>query len=383
MKRIAVLTMFHNSTNYGGNLQAYALCHALEQLGFHAEQLRFDCYADCYNLPAMSQAKFRFLRAVKRPIKCVIEKLRPGKDGSQDCALLDAFHRFNYELTPHSGKVYSAWNMKQALTNYDGFISGSDQVWNPRWYTPPFFLDFVPDGTPKLAYAASIAQDQLPQWVQNLYRKHLKSFTAVSVREEAALSLLEGIAPGKVEFVLDPTLLLSRQDWDQICAPRQVEEKYIFCYFLGDDATMRQTAAAYAKSHGLKLVTIPNATGLVHENDRDFGDLQLAAPSPEEFISLIRYADQVFTDSFHASVFSLLYQRQFCVFARSGHKAMGSRLDSLTALFQVEDRFCNSSHKSTLSYVESLPPIDYSLPNPKLEAARESSLHFLKSNLQL
>lgn len=387
MKKIAVLTLFHNSTNYGGNLQAYALCQALNQQGFQAEQLRIDCYEDCYALQTMSRAKFAILKAVKRPAKAVLSRFFPGyrrKKATQQQLrqpLLDAFRHFNYDLTPHSGRVYTSATIGKAADLYDGFVTGSDQVWNPRWYSAPFFLTFVKH-KPKVAYAASIAQASLPQWIRALYRKHLRDFTAVSVRETAAVQLLEGIAPEEAEFVLDPTLLLTRQDWDKVCTPRQVAEPYAFCYFLGDDPAMRQTAAAYAQAHGLTLVTIPNATGLVHKNDKNFGDLQLATPSPEEFISLIRHADQVFTDSFHASVFSLIYERQFCVFARAGHKAMGSRLDSLTALFHVEERHCDTPERTCLSYVESLSPIDYSRPVPGLEEARRASLTFLTSHLE-
>ena len=387
MKRIAILTLFHNSTNYGGNLQAYALCKALNRLGFDAQQLRIDCYADCYPLLSMSPSGFRFSRMIKRPIKRLAMRLLPSYRRRQTAIphsrkpLLDAFHHFNYELTPHSNTVYTPASIHKSLAQYDGFVTGSDQVWNPRWYCPSMFLDFVPSGTPKLSYAASIAQDQLPDWIADLFRKHLKDFTGVSVREEAAVALLEGIAPGPVSYVLDPTLLLSRQDWEQVCAPRQIEGDYVFCYFLGDDLPMRNTATAYAQAHGLKLVTIPNATGLAHTNDKDFGDIALEAPSPEAFISLIRHAEAVFTDSFHASVFSLIYQRQFFVFARVGHKSMGSRLESLTELFQVPERYCDSEEKTTAAYVEALPPIDYSRPNEKLAAARQVSLDFLKTNL--
>lgn len=385
MKKIAILTMFHNSTNYGGNLQAYALCKALNQMGFAAEQLRIDCYENCYCLPELSPVKFFLAKTLKQPLKALACKLIPSyrnKSCHGNKALLDAFHHFNYDLTPHSGTVYTTSTVSKATSIYDAFITGSDQVWNPLWYFPPFFLDFVPSGTPKLAYAASIAQAQLPEWVKGLYRKHLKDFTAISVREDAAVSLLEGIAPGRVQCVLDPTLLLDRQDWDQVVAPPQVDGDYVFCYFLGDEPGMRHIASQHAQKHRLTLVTIPNAAGLQHKNDRDFGDIALSSPSPEAFISLIKHARYVFTDSFHASVFSLIYQRQFCVFSRAGHENMGSRLYSLTDLFHVPERFCDTAEKATLSYVEALPPIDYSSSNPTLAAACRDSLDFLKTNLQ-
>ena len=390
MAKIGILTHYYNSTNYGGSLQAYALCCVLSQLGHEAQQIRIDHALECQNLLDTSAlAPLKRLvgkpvkKALKRAINCIIPKQRrlQAAKSLRHTQLLNAFAAF-HDTTPHSEKIYTTATIKNTCANYDAFIVGSDQVWNPSWYFPPFFLDFVPSGIPKLAYAASIGQVALPEAVQARYREHLKDFSWVSVREEDAIRLLQGIAPGNVDCVLDPTLLLPRSDWEKIAAPRQVDVPYVFCYFLGDDPAIRETAAEYARHHHLTLVTIPHAGGVMHENDADFGNIQIDFPSPEKFLSLIAHAQYIFTDSFHASVFSLIFQRQFIVFSRSSHQNMSSRLSNLTALFHISERFCDSPEKHCLAHIMELPAIDYSAIPLTYQVAKQKSLSLLNDHLQ-
>jgi hypothetical protein len=176
-------------------------------------------------------------------------------------------------------------------------------------------------------------------------------------------------------------LLLTRQQWDEVCAPRQVEQPYVFCYFLGKGRKQRRLAKAYAKRKKLKLVTIPHMENQFIPEDVSFGDIRLPSPSPEMFISLIKHADCVFTDSFHAAVFSSLYQREFFVFPRHGHKGMGSRIYGLTELFGTGERFCDEPEKLTVDYLLRCEPLDYSAPAVGLENMRKQSLDYLSRML--
>lgn len=389
--KIGILTHYYNSVNYGGNLQAYALCTVLKSMGHEAEQVQTDHARQYRDLLQTSRTKpllKKTVKLVKKPFKAAAWLLLPAyrrkRQARKDAArtLQAAFSHFNRELIPHGQQVFDCTDIARTVKDYDAFITGSDQVWNPMWYFPPYFLTFVPKGVPKFSYAASIAQTELPEAVKAQFREDLKDFIGVSVREENAVALLQGVAPGEVECVLDPTMLLTAQQWNAVASPRQVEMDYVFCYFLGDDPASRQVATEYAKNRGLTLVTIPNAAGQTHKYDADFGDICLSDPSPEDFLSLIAHADFVFTDSFHASVFSLIYSRQFAVFARQGHEKMSARIYSLTALFDVPERFCDTADKTNVSYVEDLPVVDYRLERPKFQAAKERSVTFLKSNLE-
>ena len=389
--RIGILTHYYNSTNYGGSLQAYALCKALEQMGHEAQQVCIDHSLGCYNLldtSRLAPIKRMVGKPVKKWIKTSVRWLSPGKNKAyrmkqqRHNTLLKAFSSFNQGMTPHSTQVYTTKNIAQAAARYDAFITGSDQVWNPIWYFSPFFLDFVPSDKIKIAYAASIGQKTLPTYVEAVFRKHLKSFHGISVREQDAVDLLAPLTEQPVTCVLDPTLLLSRADWEQVCAPCQIDKPYALCYFLGDETGMRSTAQAYAKDHGLTLVNIADAAGLIHMHDRNFSDVAVKDPSVEVFLSLIRHAQYVFTDSFHASVFSLLFQRQFVVFPRSTHKAMGSRLTNLTSLFDIPERFCCCPEEEHLSYIHGLTDIDYTAMPPAFLEKKQQSLDFLEAHLR-
>lgn len=387
--KIGILTHYYQSVNYGGNLQAYALCRVLQELGHDARQVQISMAEDCQNLFVSSGNRWvkKLKKTVKTALKAAKYALLPGcraayrKERQRLQRLQKVFHRFNRELTPHSEAVYTDLTVRKAVPEYDMFITGSDQVWNPVWYFPPYFLDFVPASVPKLAYAASIGHTQLPEKVRTVYRGHLKDFIGVSVREQDAVALLDGVAPGDVECVLDPTLLLDREQWHQVAQPPAMDKPYVFCYFLGDGLAERQVAAAYAKARGLQLVTIPNATGLVHKNDTDFGDVRLEDPSVEAFLGLIEEAEYVFTDSFHASVFSLICQRQFAVFPRQGQAQMGSRVYHLLQVFDAQQRFCDTEEKMHLDYVQKMPEMPYTCVPEQFAKAKEASMAFLKENL--
>ena len=380
--KIGILTHYYNSVNYGGNLQAYALCKLLEELGHQPEQLQIDMADDYRDL--LATKKERMTQRIKKLVKPAAHLLpRYRKKWQAKKATLQrlqaAFHRFNRELIPHSQQVYTPKNIKSAPALYDVFITGSDQVWNPIWYFPPFFLDFAPASVPKLSYAASIGQTQLPESVQTRYRQHLKDFLAVSVREENGVSLLADIAPVQPQWVLDPTLLLSRESWQQVAEAPALDTPYLFCYFLGNDPAVRRLATDFARAKGLTLVTIPNATGLQNTNDTDFGDIRLADPSPEAFLGLIENAEHIFTDSFHATAFSLIFRRQFFTFPRPKHGS--SRITSLLQLFDARDRFRQDTEGS-VSELIFLPALDYAAPSGKFTQARKASIAFLQDNLQ-
>lgn len=388
--KIGILTHYYKSVNYGGNLQAYALWRVLQDMGHDTQQVQIAMAEDCQNLFTSSGKRWvkKLKKCVKATLKAAKYTLKPSyrqackEEKERFWQLEKVFHSFNREQIPHSRQVYTDMTVHKALSCYDMFITGSDQVWNPVWYFPPYFLNFAPSGVPKLAYAASIGQTHLPEKVRRIYRRHLKDFIGVSVREQDAVSLLEGVAPASVECVLDPTLLLSREQWQQVAAPVNMEKPYVFCYFLGNGLQERQTAAEFAAINNLQLVTIPHATGIQHSNDTDFGDVRLEDPSVEAFLGLIASADFVFTDSFHATVFSLICQRQFVVFPRQGHAQMRSRLDSLLGMFDAGERFCDSEEKMRLPYVEALPAMDYAQKFEKFATAKEASMAFLKGHLQ-
>lgn len=385
MKKVGIITHYYKSENYGGNLQAYALTTYLSQHGYQAEQISF---RGNFDVPKKKQKRdLRFwttlpFRAIKsliiRGLKIVEESIHHVSQRR-----MRAFSDFNDRVIPHSSQVYTCDNIRNCVHEYDAFITGSDQVWNLKWYNPEFFLQFVPSEKKKIAYAASMAADHLTTEQKKIVENHLRDFDAISVREEEAVTLLSPLASVQIVQTLDPTLLLSGDDWDHICSERKISEEYLFCYFLSSNRKLRRLARSFAKKNHLKLVTIPHSGGWIKTSDIGFGDVRCFDASPEDFLSLIKYARYVFTDSFHAVAFSHIYQKQFFVFNRKKDEEMSSRISGITAIFGTEERFCYDADRANMQYIASLKEIDYNRKNSMFDEMLKNSVSFFIDSLKL
>lgn len=384
MKRIGIITQYYRSINYGGNLQSYALCVVLNNMDYSAEQICYSYKREKGN--GIFQIMTR--KGVKEIGEIVYRKVRTlfckkdirGIEKSENLKQ-KAFYKFNNELIPHSKNVYFNETIAKVKDEYEIFITGSDQVWNVDVYNSAYRLDFVSSDKYKFSYAAGISSGNLKQRDCSIFKNTFNSYSAISVREKESVDVLQPLTEKKVEWVLDPTMLLTDKQWDVVCSQRKVQGKYVFCYFLGSPPIDVGDIVDFAKKNGLKIVNFPYACG-TSSHITDFGDYRVYDASPQDFLSYIKHAEYVFTDSFHASVFSHIYKRNFFVFNRKGFKAMNDRIYSLTELFDTGDRFCDSKEKCTLKYIESLPSINYDREFPKFEAMKEKSINFLKENLK-
>lgn len=380
MLKIGIITHYLNSTNYGGNLQAYALCSYLNNQGFDAVQISYDRSLDNPAPKSPIKRTKSFLRKLHQKAKNLPSEIKTAAIRSNLNQREEAVLTFNRSI-PHT-KIYTAKTIASSIDEFDVFITGSDQVWNPLAVCSAYLLDFVnAEKACKMSYAASISVNELPEKFGERYENSLKDYSAISVREKRAIELLRPITEQKIEWVLDPTLLLDEDDWKSIASNRFKGDSYIFCYFLGDSDEQRKIAEEYAKKHNLKIYTIPYLNGVFKECDKNFGNKKLFDISPEDFISLIANSECVFTDSFHAVVFSLIFKKQFFVFDRIIKQSLGSRIKDLTDLFKAEEYFCNTPDKFSLEYIESLGSIDYSKPFPKYDEMKRKSEAYLLDNL--
>lgn len=378
--KIGILTYYYKTHNYGGILQSYALTYFLIKNGLNADQI-------CY------------VRKDERPF--TIEEYEPTHVPSLLVRLKNRLllHKYNNFIKPkfvarnekfesfenripHSKMVYDLSSITSANEIYESFIIGSDQIWTFRCFNPSFFGEFVTDNKKLISYAASAGKSVFSDREKEYLQKNLSRFDAISVRESdliQAFSFLHN--EKKIECVVDPTLLLTSDEWNQIAVENLIDGKYLFCYFLGGDVRLRKLANRYAKNHGLKVVSIPFANENFNNSDFNFADINIYDAGPKEFISLIKNASCVFTDSFHATVFSLIYKKEFFVFNRIEHKSMCSRLYSLTKMFECEDHFCDSEEKFDLQYLDSLLNIDYQKKFDFFENQKKKSISFLINNL--
>lgn len=360
--KIGILTLYFNNKNYGGLLQAYALQHFLAKKGYECEQICWNFedallqYSDLDNIRKDMKVKPNshslFYRIEKKLLRGQIAKKRAARD--------ECFKTFEVQI-PHSKQVYTIDNYSQIAKEYDAVVVGSDQIWNMDWYCPEHFLSFSGSAL-KIAYAASMPNCELNDLQKKVVADHLESFSAVSVREKNTQQFFEEITQKKISWMPDPTLLLARDEWvDAMSATHGIgPESYIFCYFLGGGKTKRSSALRLARKTGRKIVTLPHLTDTRPE-DLFFGDMKLYDVSPREFITLISNADLVMTDSFHATVFSIIFQKKFVVFSREENDKSNSRIGTLLREFGLEDHIVlENAGEETIKKIASREVMDES-----------------------
>lgn len=347
-RRVGILTHYYDSDNYGGVLQAFALCKVINDLGYEAEQICMpvECVPFSNNGEKQKKQRSKFIsRAWDKLMRIIF-------DVDEICAnRKKAVTAFANTYVPHSAEVYRKDTIKKTIELYDIFVAGSDQVWNTDFYVPAFFLDFVPDEKPKFSYAASIAKDSLTDAESLYFKEKLRSYIGVSVREDNAVKQLQHLSPVNVEWVVDPVFLISQNEWDKIADKKnKIERKYVFCYFLGDNRVSREIARKYANKEGLAIITVQYLGKKYRREERSFGDVRIKSASPEEFVSLIKQAEIVVTDSFHAIAFSAILGKSFVATQRGYANEMISRLDNILLLLDEKDRFISNKKYSENKY---------------------------------
>ncbi|WP_313187406.1 polysaccharide pyruvyl transferase family protein [Lacrimispora sp.] len=372
--KIGGLTWWRN--NYGSILQAYAMQMALS---------------------SFEEVDYEILCQYGKKITSIDNLVNKIKKIGLKNTLKRAFWKFffpglkqrNYNIQRFvdeklnvSEKQYSEELISQANEDYDGFICGSDQIWNPT-LTPVdsiYWLGFATNNKLKFSYAPSIGVDSVTEEEAEKIRQNLATFQVITCREESGTELLNQImGVERCVTVLDPTLIVERSVWDDLCLPRQFKEPYIFAYILRGNIEQRKLIAAFAKERNLKVVTIPFLeTEHINLYDFSFGDIKYWDAAPDGFISAIRNADYVFTDSFHCIVFSCLYHTQFFVFPKVGVAQM-NRLTGLQELLHTGNRMI--TEKQSVFDLKNIKQIDWSKVEVSLQEKRKTSLYYLNKAL--
>lgn len=325
-KRIYIITINDNA-NYGNRLQNYALTSLLNsdnllcqtliispKISNLKEAIKYVYYNYPITIPFYS--KFSFL-SNKYFMK--ISRLKESI-------------KFTRRFIPskrHFSKIYTS---EQYSRNF--VIIGSDQVWNYQCISKEMLAlrlgSFVPDNVPIISYAASFGVSEVSNDVKPIFQKYLPRFKAISVREDQGKELIRNIAGLNAIVVLDPTLMLDSSQWNNITRGFVSDnDKYVLTYFLGKPSDEQEQAIQdYAKAHGCRVRRI-----------LDLRDKETYVAGPQDFVELFSKAQYVFTDSYHACCFSILYHKQFTVFNRAGMEgkaSMNSRMETLFRLFDLD-----------------------------------------------
>ncbi|RFU96274.1 polysaccharide pyruvyl transferase family protein [Sphaerochaeta halotolerans] len=247
---------------------------------------------------------------------------------------------------------------------YDYFIVGSDQVWNPTFpeFSELFFLTFAPKNK-RVTYAPSFGLVDLPIELKENFTRWLKEIKHISVREKAGADIINNLTGRDVPIVLDPTMLLTKEEWLKVSIPINDNPKgpYILTYFLGKlDYKTNNEIVRFARKHHMKIVRINEPTSKYYTS------------GPGELLTLINQASLILTDSFHGTVFSLLFQKPFLTYKRSGNRDnMFSRIESLFSLLHLQKRLDMSLSDPNLLN------IDYSEVNRLLQSERDKAIDYL------
>lgn len=366
LKTIGIVTI-NDYLNYGNRLQNYATQEVLKSLGYQVQTI--------VNVPPKDSARSRLVRIANMPFGEVIGKTlhrvnrRKSRDSiNQRIGALKQFTRDNIIETPFDVSQYSI--PSNLDKEFDYFIVGSDQVWNPafRRGSPIDFLTFAPPSK-RIAYSASFGISEIPGEFTESYRKWITEMAHVSVREEAGARIVKKLTGRDSVVLVDPTLMLTPEEWLLVSKParRKPDSDYMLMYFLGElGREYNETIGAIASKYDLEIVQLAS-----------LDDSARYEACPGEFLDYVNSARIVLTDSFHGVIFSILFEKPFMVFERVGSApSMSSRFGTLLDKFRMEDRKWGSIGDN-----KDVMQVDYSHVPTILEAERKKALGFLRNAL--
>lgn len=353
-KTIGIVTMYAVNSNYGNRMQNYAVQTVLERMGFDTVTYSFEKRS----MGAGQAARY-------------LVHLLTGfrMSGSKDYWKADiprsfAFRRFNREY------IKTAWVRRiEDIGDRDFYVIGSDQVWNPVWYDDMvkhlYLLDFAAPEK-KVCFSPSFGVEQLPEKWKPWFREKLEQFPMLSVREEAGARIIRELTGREARVLVDPTMLLTREDWRKAARqPKRAKEGFILTYFLSPKSEAAAGCLAGLRE-GKHVYELLNAE-----------DPVAGTVGPSEFLWLFDHADLVLTDSFHACVFSFLFDKPFLVFDRNWDESnMNSRLETMLKKFHLERKYAGSQLKNDIW------EHDYTEGYRQLELEREKAAAFLKASFE-
>lgn len=264
--------------------------------------------------------------------------------------------------------------------NYDMVVVGSDMLWNPinvdqNYYT----LEHSCEEIKKVSFATSIGTSVIDNQYVEKYKHFLSRFNCISVREESAVTLINSIlGEDKAQLILDPTLQLTKMEWDMIIEnsindKKNKNEQYVFAYFLGKNVEHRKIVKQFAVEKGLRIVSIEHVDGFT-KADVGFGDEPIYDCDPNQFVNMIKNAKYIFTDSFHCCAFSIIYEKIFFVFDRFNKFDKirnNTRIDNLLNITGLQKRRIKCAN-------DVITDIDYTDTRYKMEKMRKISAEFVK-----
>ncbi len=323
MLKVAIIT-FHRAINYGAVLQTYALSKYLSDSGYDVKVL------DYRSETIESSYKVRFkpnMNSFKQMLLLPFSEKKKRK-----------FYEFIDKNIPHTRPLYTVEDLREEARNFDFVVTGSDQVWNSQWTAGDnaFLLNFCEDEQ-KVSYAASIGKSSISEEEEERLKKHLINFRAISVREKTGKDLLDSLIQKDISVNCDPVALLSKGQWKQAAAVPK-EKNYILVYMLVKSDSLMNAAVEYGKKNGKQVI-------LINDNIRkQYPVIYKRYISPQEFVGLFCNAGCVFTNSFHGTMFSIIFEKEVHVELQKYKDAPNSRFVDLLSQVGMENCVFEGGH---------------------------------------
>jgi polysaccharide pyruvyl transferase WcaK-like protein len=376
-RKIGIVTL-NGYFNYGNRLQNYALEQAINSIGYEAETILVDSNyltdlrteSKKTNIPKRLKNKsvLDIADRLIHKLHALIFRKKHSKRKSNRYQQFFEFSKRNLHETEFTLKESNL--TKEFEESYSCFVVGSDQVWNPHFTSasPIYFLRFT-EKAKRVAYAPSFSVPHIEEQYLSRYKEWIRDFNKLSVREEDGARLIEELTGLEVPVLVDPTLLLTKQQWLDISqeAPKKPKQKYIATYFLGGvPIEHRSWLKQYAKNNNYKIINLA-----------DVRDNKAYETGPAEFISYVNDCSLFLTDSFHGAVFSILFKKPFIAYKRRGGESMYSRIDTLLDRFSLNERKIEN-----MNLEESVFEINYDHVDAILEIERKRSMDFLRDSFK-
>lgn len=365
--KIGILT-FQNAHNWGASLQAFALKTYLEKQGYEVKIINYINENIQKNYRRSEKVKFQKSGLMSIPIY-LYQLIQKAYTAKQIAEKWDMFHEFiTQSLLDGDTQIYTAEDIQNS--DFDVMIYGSDQIWNPK-LTNGLDSVYFGEGIKKarnISYAASMGLKKLEAEDEKKFKQYLANFDYLSVREETLKNYIKELTDKEATNVVDPTLLIEQEEYLKIEVKPKIKD-YLLLYEISPNKQMMKIAKKIAKEKHLKIVCL--------EYKKDMKKMhykQIANVGPREFIGLLRSAKFVVTNSFHGTVFSILFEKDFYTIPIN---QSNSRMENLLNICHLKSRYIAEE-----SEVDLESKIDFKTAKENIQQNRKKSIEFLKESLE-
>lgn len=352
------LLTWHYYKNIGSSLQAYAMQTVVEGLGY-----------TCAFINYRGEQRDSIAKTIIRSFFSIVGKYAPAIIPENIRAESYRFQQDRFHMTK---PIYGKKNIYRVTSSFKMFICGSDQIWAPNVLNDVYLFSFLDDNQKRYSYAASIGLNDIPPNLDHIYSQYLNKFEKITVREQLGCDLLKSKYGIKAQCVLDPTFLLEAEEWKKIAKTPKAKNKFIFCYFLGENREHKCWVKKLQKRTGYDVICLADK-----KNEHIDGWECHYRMGPERFLGYLQFSEFVVTDSFHGIALSINLQKSFYAVER----------------FKTDDDFNQNSRIYNILNLAGLnqqllceiptdvPHVDYKLACKKIEIERKQGREMLKTML--